>query len=103
MLSDESAGATLGAVACTHTTLASSSVINDVSTLSAGKKATIQPLNSAVLEQLIYELEGTTVHAATPRVMTAEETSAMLRRCIESVITVLTILTPPFVAKTKCY
>ena len=50
-LSDASAGATLCAVACIHTTLASSSVINDVSTLSAGKKATIQPLNSAVLEQ----------------------------------------------------
>lgn len=41
------------------------------------------------------------VHAATPKVMTAEETSAMTRRCMESAKTVRITLTPLFVAKTK--
>ena len=41
------------------------------------------------------------VHAATPKVMTAEETSAMTRRCMESAKTVRITLTHSFVAKTK--
>lgn len=44
---------------------------------------------------------GTTAHVATPRVMIAEETFAMRRKCMENATTVLTTLTPLFVVKIK--